>query len=179
MVALVGVTSLLLAAAAVGVSLKISHDNTVARHRREAQAAVVARRRSESLEADVRAAQAREHAEEAARAAEAKKKTEVAAEAKKKTEVSERQTLEHELENSIAKDARERVNEGELKGPILRTSCTPVAGGSSRNLAASTGTFTCIAVKEITPDGAGAGRGYSAVIDFAKGTYTWSLEPAR
>jgi hypothetical protein len=160
---------LVLAGAAVGVALKISHDNTVAQHRWEAQAAVAARRRSESLEAGARAAQAREDAEEANRAAEAKKKT----------EVTERQTLEHKLENAVAKDASERVSKGELEGPILSASCTPVAGGSSRNLAASTGTFTCIAVKEIKPDGVEAGRGYSATIDFAKGTYSWGLEPER
>ena len=148
---------LVLGAAGAAVAIKVHHDDEVqARHRAEAAArarAAAARRAAE------------QHAQ-AARAAEA---------AKREAEVHEREVLENGLEAAITKEAEHDVQEGLLTGPIKSTTCTPVSGGSSQELAGSTGIYSCLAVNSTSSEGTESGYHFSGTINFKTGSYTWRL----
>jgi hypothetical protein len=80
------------------------------------------------------------------------------------------------LQNSITKDANGRVTSGTLNGPaITSTSCTPLGGGSTDDLTAHTGTFTCIAIDQTNSDGTQQGYSFSATVNYDTGSYTWQL----
>ncbi|MBT1002216.1 hypothetical protein KIH31_06345 [Paenarthrobacter sp. DKR-5] len=79
------------------------------------------------------------------------------------------------LEASIVKDAKSRVTDGTLDGPILSASCTPLGGGSVDDLTSLTGTFECIAVNKKNSDGSASGYRFSATIDWNEGSYSWHL----
>lgn len=79
------------------------------------------------------------------------------------------------LEASIVKDAKSRVTDGTLDGPILSASCTPLGGGSVDDLTSLTGTFECIAVNKKNSDGSASGYRFSATIDWNDGSYSWHL----
>lgn len=79
------------------------------------------------------------------------------------------------LEESVQKDATERVDEGRLDGPIQRTECTPLGGGSVDDLTAITGTFECIAVNEKQEDGSESGYVFSATVNWDEASYSWHL----
>ena len=79
-----------------------------------------------------------------------------------------------QLEASILKDAKDRVNAQTLTGPILSVSCTALGGGSSDVLTSLTGTFECIAVNKKNADGSSSGYRFSGTINWGK-DYTWHL----
>jgi hypothetical protein len=111
--------------AAAAITLKAKHDQEVAAaERREAAKAA-----AEKAEA---ARQARQQAKTAAKQAERDIRTQ----------------LIKQMEKSITKDAKKRVADGLLEGPIYYTSCDPLGGGSVDDLTALTTTFECIAVNE-------------------------------
>ena len=101
-----------------------------------------------------------------------------AAAAKQATDAAERKVrkaIVTALEDSVLKDAQERVTTGVLKGPISLASCTPLGGGSSDDLTAITGTFQCIAVNKTNPDGSSSGYRFSATVNWNDGSYSWHL----
>ncbi len=115
---------------ATGVVLKIQHDS------------------------DVKAEQARE-AEEAREAAKDREEAREEAEAEaalEEIELAGRRDLKQSLQKAITKDANESVATGLLTGPILKTSCNPIGGGSE-DLSEPTGKYECLAVNEINGDG--------------------------
>lgn len=141
---------LLLAGAGAAVAIKLHHDGQVAaRHRAEAAA--------------------RLHAAAARRVAEQQ------AQATREAEVHERETMEQSLETAITKDAQHDVEQEILTGPIERTECTPISGGSSQDLSHSTGTYSCLAINKMNADGTDSGYHFSGTINFKTGTSTWRL----
>ncbi|MFF5793048.1 hypothetical protein ACFY5D_13460 [Paeniglutamicibacter sp. NPDC012692] len=80
-----------------------------------------------------------------------------------------------ELEASIKKDAKGRVNKGSLDGPIKRVSCTPTGGGSMDDLTSLTTTFECIAVNETNNDGTESGYVFTSTMNWDESTYSWHL----
>jgi type II secretory pathway pseudopilin PulG len=150
-VALVGLLALLvLGGAGAAIAIKLHHDSQVAAQHRRAVAAAQAR------QAAAAQAQQQQQAQQAA-------------------ETTQRQTMETSLQNAITKDAQQSVDNGVLTGPILSTSCTPLSGGSSESLSSASGTYTCLAVNKLNPDGTSSGYHYSGTIDFTTGTSTWRL----
>ena len=65
-----------------------------------------------------------------------------------------------QMQGSITKDAKERVTDGYLEGPIMYTSFYPLGGGSVDDLTALTTTFDCIAVNEELGGGRVSGYGF-------------------
>ena len=130
------VVLLVLGGGAAAVTVKLGHDDQVARQRREAGNAWL----------------------DAANAADARKRQQAADDlaAKRRADKVQR-ALRHSLirsvEHSVTKDAQKDVANGLLTGPIISTTCTPVGGGSVDDLTARTGKFECIAVNKITGDG--------------------------
>lgn len=86
-----------------------------------------------------------------------------------------RMTSVGEIEASITTDAQSRVAEGVLDGPIDKSSCTPLGGGSTDDLTAITTTFTCIAINKENADGTASGYRFSATMNWDDGSYTWHL----
>jgi len=126
--------------------------------------------------AEAAAAKEAEEAE-ALEAKQAKRQADARA-AKRASDKLERQTrrlVVKELQKSITKDAREKVNDGLLDGPILNTQCTPVGGGSTDDLTAITGKFECLAVNKNNGDGTVSGYSFAATVDWKKFSYTWQL----
>ena len=74
-----------------------------------------------------------------------------------------------ELQRTITKDARKQVAEGLLEGPILKTSCQRVGGGSG-----ATKRYECIAVTERS-GGTESGHSYQATANSNTGRVTWKL----
>ncbi len=79
------------------------------------------------------------------------------------------------MQASITKDAKKRVDEGVLEGPIFYTSCDPLGGGSVDDLTALTTTFECIGVNEKLKAGQVRGWAFSATMNWDEGSWTWSL----
>ena len=90
-------------------------------------------------------------------------------------ERSERASLVEELQDQVTKDAKEKVDDDLLEGPILYSSCTATGGGSTDDLTALTGTFECLAVSTENADGTASGYRYSGTADWGSGSYTWRL----
>ena len=117
----------------------------------------------------------RKAAEAAQKAADEQQKVREAAKAAAEAERAIRTLIVDGLEESVQKDATERVDAGRLDGPIQRTECTPLGGGSVDDLTAITGTFECIAVNEKQDDGSESGYVFSATVNWDKASYTWHL----
>jgi hypothetical protein len=79
------------------------------------------------------------------------------------------------VEASITTDAQDRVGKGALDGPILKSSCTPLGGGSTDDLTALTTTFSCIAISVENADGSASGYRFSATMNWDTGSYTWHM----
>ncbi|MCC3279895.1 hypothetical protein LJ754_12120 [Arthrobacter sp. zg-Y40] len=124
-------------------------------------------------EADRKASEAAEKAAE--KAAAEQKKLQEAAEKKAAAQRAVRALIVDGLEEAVQKDATERVDAGRLDGPIQRTECTPLGGGSVDDLTAITGTFECIAVNEKQDDGSESGYVFSATVNWDKASYSWHL----
>jgi hypothetical protein len=107
--------------------------------------------------------------------AEAEAEVEAAKKAKEDSQREVRQELIKDLEGTILKDAKKDVKNGLLDGPILRASCTPVGGGSTDDLTALTGSFSCIAVTKEESDGTASGYAFAATINWSDFSYTWHL----
>jgi hypothetical protein len=144
------------------------------KHNHDQHAKAVAAARSRAAAASASASASAAAAAQAAAAAAAAK-----AEQKRAADNTERAVRKIEitaLEADIKKDATKDVNDGVLDGPILSADCTPLGGGSTDDLTARTGTFTCLAVTSINhTDGTEHGYAYSAVINWTTGTVTWHL----
>lgn len=151
-------SALLLGGAGTAIALKVSHDNELKRERKAV--------------ADKRAADA---AREEAEAAEAERKRVADEDAKAaldRIEIDFRKDLERGLRKEITKTARGLVADGLFDGPILRTSCDPIAGGSE-SLDEPTGRYECLAVNQENSDGTMEGYRYTGTINYEKGTYSW------
>ncbi|MDO9494183.1 MAG: hypothetical protein Q7J48_00635 [Nocardioides sp.] len=157
------VAALLLGGAGTGIALKVRHD-------RQEERDAVAQAKAESLRQT-----AADEAEATRLAEEDRQAREAAKRAKDKAERQYRQSAIGELEESITKDGKERVADGELDGPILYTSCDPLGGGSVDDLTALTTTFDCIAVSEEVGGGQVRGYGFDATMNWDEGSYTWQL----
>lgn len=152
----------LLVVGGIGTSatLAIQHSNEVA-----AQAAADEKRKAEAAVEEKRQAEA---AERAAEEREAQKLEDEA-------ERTYRELIVAEMEKSILDDAKESVTTGILTGPIMEVSCTPMAGGSTDDLTALTGSYDCIAVNEKHDDGTASGYRFSATTNWDDASYSWHL----
>jgi hypothetical protein len=153
LLALSAVAIVILAGGVTAVSLVVAHNNEVAAEQRAADKAEAAEA------ADAAHAAAREKSRKAA---------DVADRAERKTTVSA-------IETSITTDAQTQVDSGELDGPIIKSSCAPLGGGSTDDLTALTTTFTCIAINVENADGTASGYRFSATMNWDTGSYTWHL----
>lgn len=90
-------------------------------------------------------------------------------------ERSARSDLVDALEEQVTKDAREKVGDDLLDGPILYSSCTATGGGSTDDLTALTGTFDCLAANKENSDGTVSGYRYSGTAEWGTGDITWRL----
>ncbi len=79
------------------------------------------------------------------------------------------------MQQSITKDAKGRVGDGFLDGPILFTSCDPLGGGSVDDLTARTTTFECLAINERLGGGQVSGYRFSATANWDESSWTWRL----
>lgn len=149
--------ALVLAGAGVAIAQKVSHDNQVAEDKRQAEAAA-------------KAAAAQRKQEELA----AQKEEEAQAE-QDRIERSIRASAVRGMRKSITKDAKQRVSEGVLDGPIYGTQCNPVGGGSEDNLEAKTTKYECLAINKKNGDGTVEGWRFSATMNWDDGSYTWRL----
>lgn len=130
---------------------------------------------NEAEEKRDRAAQEKQEEEERQRRAErAEREAEEEQDALDSIERSSRRVLVKDLQKSITKDANEKAATGVLDGPILRTVCTPVGGGSE-DLSEPTGKYECLAVTEDNTDGTSSGYSFDATINYEKFSYTWQL----
>ncbi|MCD9198316.1 hypothetical protein [Aeromicrobium wangtongii] len=91
------------------------------------------------------------------------------------TERASRRDLIEALQEQITKDAKKKVADDLLDGPILYSSCTATGGGSTDDLTALTGTFECIAVNKENDDGTASGYRYAGTAEWDSGSITWKL----
>ncbi len=156
-IVIVSASILLLLIVAGGIAAKVASDNAAADH---AKAAAALKAADEEA-----AAQAEEEqAVELADAEEAVRKAAVIA--------------VRDLEKAITSDAREDVASGLLAGPIIRTDCQAVGGGSVDDpveAAESGGTtkLECMAINEERSGGQFRGYTYDATMDWGEGSFTW------
>jgi len=92
-----------------------------------------------------------------------------AAEAERDIERETERLAKGELQRTITKDARKQVADGLLEGPILKTSCQRVGGGSG-----ATKRYECIAVTARS-GGTESGYSYEATANTENGRITWKL----
>ena len=143
--------------------LKVRHDND------QEQKAVVAKLAAE-------AAEELQAEEDAAAAAEDRKRlNREAAEAAEDSERTVRASIIKQMQKSVTKDAKERVADGELDGPIFYTSCDPLGGGSVDDLTAFTTTFECLAVNEKLDGDQVRGWVFSSTVNWDEGSWSWRL----
>jgi len=159
-----------LAVTAAGLTLKGQHD------RAQAQEAAAAANKAavEKAAADKAAAEKAAADKAAAEKAAATKAAAVKA-AAQQAERDDRADLIRQMQKSITNDAKERVADGELDGPIYYTTCDPLGGGSADDLTALTTTFECLAVNEKLGEGRVRGWVFSATANWDKGSWSWSL----
>lgn len=143
--------------------VKHNHDVQVADDKREAAA---------RAEAEAEAAKRDAAEKAAARVAETAREEKAT---KDRLLRSIRATLIVDLRKAITKDARKRVNEGILDGPIYGTQCDPVGGGNASNLDARTGKYDCMAISKKNDDGTIEGYRFSSTVNFKEFSYTWHL----
>lgn len=162
-VVIVAASTLVLAAAlGVGLAVKSAAD---------AQAA------QELAAEEKRAEEAAERkAERQAAAAEAQAEEEAAAlAAAEEMERALRAEAVAQIEQSVAAKATEDVTSGLIDGPVLRVSCSPVAGGSLDDLTETTTVFECFMSRVDNPDGTSSGYYYNATINWDSGSYTYGF----
>lgn len=116
-------------------------------------------------------------AQAAAKQAAAKAKAAAAvAKAKKNIAKIEREIQQTEaktsLQSLVQKDAREKVAEGYLDGPIKHVSCEPATSADS---ATTEETFNCLAVDKTNADGTEEGYSYVGTANFNTGMVTAHL----
>ena len=130
---------------------------------REAKAAQEAKEQEEAAvrqkEAEERAAQAAQEQQEALDGAERELRREMV----------------KDIEASIKKMAKKHVKEGLIRGPVLKVSCDPVAGGSIDNLADQTTVFQCFVANKDHGDGTMSGYYYNATMNWDTGSYTYGF----
>ncbi|SDM69028.1 hypothetical protein SAMN05216368_10218 [Cryobacterium flavum] len=143
----------LLGGASAAIAMTIAHNDEVVAAEASAKAAKV------------------EKESAAARLAASVKAQEVADDAERAVRLS----MVGEVEGSITTDAQKKVSEETLEGPILRSSCTPLGGGSTDDLTALTTTYSCIAISTENADGTASGYRFSATVNWNDGSYTWHL----
>jgi len=162
--ALVAVVVLLLVGGGgTAAVLKLQHDSDVRKEREAREARLVAdKKRKQEAEVAKRRAAARAEREQAAL---------------DRIERDLRRVLEQGLRKEITKSAREAVATGVLDGPIVRTSCDPIAGGVD-SLDEPTGRYECLAINQENSDGTAEGYRYTGTINYRKGTYSWRLGDA-
>lgn len=152
------VVALLLVGGASGLLVKKHRDHV--KSEQAAAAAAKAKAASDKAKAD---------------AEQAKADAEAAQAAKDDAERSQRKEAVKEMQKSITKDAKDKVSDGILDGPILYTSCDPLGGGSTDDLTAITTTFSCLAVNKENDDDTVSGYGFSATMNWTEGSYSWRL----
>lgn len=152
-VAIAVIALLVIGVAAIGVVMKINHDNAVEASRIAAHHRAVARERAQAA-AEQRAAARREA---------------------DRQERSVRHQLIRQMQASITKDAKKEARSGLLDGPIYYTTCDPLGGGSTDDLTALTTTFSCLAVDKKNGDGTVQGYRFSATANWNESSYTWHL----
>jgi hypothetical protein len=162
-VLLILATLLVLGGGGTAAALITKH-NDDQKHQRELTAA--AHRRADAL----RRARLAQIAADRAAAAERR-----AQEAKDAATRGIRRSLVNDLRKAITKDARGRVADGYLDGPIYGTQCDPVGGGNASNLDARTGRYSCLAYNKKNDDGTIEGYGFTATVNFEKFSYQWHL----
>lgn len=165
---------LVLIGGGVGLFLKIQGDNEAQASRETAAQQSALAEAAASEAAKTAAAEAEQAAADAA--------AEAAADAKRIQDAADerergvRAEMIVQLEAAIQASAEESVADGLLTGPILRTLCTPVGGGSTDDLTTITGAFSRNAVTEENPDdGTYSGYPYSATIEWDTGSLQWSF----
>jgi hypothetical protein len=70
------------------------------------------------------------------------------------------------LESMILKDARQKVNDGVLDGPIKKVTCDAATSADSSS---TEGTFNCLAVTQTNSDGTDSGYGYVGTANYDTG----------
>jgi hypothetical protein len=80
------------------------------------------------------------------------------------------------IEASIAGMAQKHMDDGVITGPVLRVSCSPVAGGSMDDLSEATTVFECFMAQKDNDDGTSSGFYYSATMNWETGSYTYGLD---
>lgn len=80
-----------------------------------------------------------------------------------------------EIEGGVATMAEEHAADDIIEGPVLDVSCSPVAGGSSDDLAEATTMFDCFVRTENLGDGRSRGISYNATMNWDSGDYTYGL----
>ncbi|HMJ36778.1 MAG TPA: hypothetical protein VK501_22935, partial [Baekduia sp.] len=159
-----GLVALLVLGGGGTAAALITKHNTDEKHQRELAAA--AHRRADAQ----RRARLAQIAADRVAAAERR-----AQEAKDAATRSIRRSLVSDLRKAITKDARGRVADGYLDGPIYGTQCDPVGGGNASNLDARTGRYSCLAYNKKNDDGTIEGYGFTATVNFEKFSYQWHL----
>jgi len=149
------VAVVILAGGGMAVAMKIQHDDDVAAKERAAKqraaAAAVALQRKREADAQARVDAAERLVRELKR------------EIRKETV--------HSMEKSITKDAKSRVDDGRLDGPILGTQCEQAPGDAKK----SATPYLCMAITERNDDGTIRGYNFTATANFEDGSYTWHL----
>jgi hypothetical protein len=145
----------------------------LARHSSDQHAAKVAAAKSRAAASSSAAAVARSEAAAAAASSSAEAASESAA--ADTLERERRKLIVEDMQASMTKDARKDVSDGVLDGPIKKTECTPVGGGSNDLLEDTTGQFSCIAVNKISSDGTESGYQFTAVVNWTTTQYSWHL----
>ncbi len=157
-IVIVSASILLLLIVAGGIAAKVASDNASADRARAAQAIAV-----EDAAAEEEAAQAQAEAETEQANAEAELR-------------KARRSAVRSLQKAVTSDAQENVDSGLLEGPIIRTSCQAVGGGSTDDLDESTTKFECLAINEERSGGQSRGYPYDATMNWDEGSYTWQLQ---
>lgn len=139
-----------------------------------ATAGVVAKQRHDDQVAKEKAADAAAEKQRLAEEKAAKEEAEAQAELEK-LERELRESSINSMRKSITKDARARVAEGLLDGPIYGTQCDRVGGGAIDDLDTKTTRFECLAINEKKSGGMVEGYRFTATMNWDKGSYQWRL----
>lgn len=148
----------LLVLAIAGTTAKVVHDSNVESEQLAAQ----------QLAQDAADRAAQEESDRITAAAEAKEKSDDA-------ERLSRSISVREVEGSVRKMADDHVQKGIVDGPIISVSCSPVSGGSTDDLTATTTVFECFAATTDNGDGTMSGFKYNSTMNWTTGSFTYGL----
>jgi hypothetical protein len=97
--------------------------------------------------------------------------------------VNARRALAADLAAAVERDARTRVQSGELENPVLSAQCERFPRGArgedpATDLASPTGRYACLAITTEVPaternEASSIGYPYRALVDFPAGTFTY------